>query len=224
MKKLRNNELIEELTSVLSGKTLDAIIPPLLFVLLNNMVSLNYSIIGALGVATFLGIIRSMKKQKAFYALTGWLGVALAGGFALLANNATNYFLPGIISNVVFVLAILISLMIGKPMAALASHLTRGWTLQWFWRDDIKPAYREVTWMWLTLILMRTLLQIYLFLQDSVVELVWVNTLLGLPFTIFILLLSYIYGLWRLKRLKGPGIEEFNDQKQPPYKGQTRGF
>ena len=74
------------------------------------------------------------------------------------------------------------------------------------------------------LILMRTMLQIYLFLQDSVVELFWINTLLGLPFTIFILLLSYIYGLWRLKRLKGPGIEEFNDQKLPPYKGQTRGF
>lgn len=224
MKNLRNNELIEELMNVLSGKTLDAIIPPLLFVLLNNLLSLNYAIIGALAVATFLGIIRLVKKQKAFYALTGWLGVALAGGFALLANNATNYFLPGIISNVVFVLAILISLIIGKPMAALASHLTRGWTLQWFWRDDIKPAYREVTWMWLMLILMRTMLQIYLFLQDSVVELFWINTLLGLPFTIFILLLSYIYGLWRLKRLKGPGIEEFNDQKLPPYKGQTRGF
>lgn len=224
MKNLRNNELIEELMSVLSGKTLDAIIPPLLFVLLNNLLSLNYAVIGALAVATFLGIIRLMKKQKVFYALTGWLGVALAGGFALLANNATNYFLPGIISNVVFVLAILTSLIIGKPMAALASHLTRGWTLQWFWRDDIKPAYREVTWMWLMLILMRTLLQIYLFLQDSVVELGWVNALLGLPFTIFILLLSYIYGLWRLKRLKGPGIEEFNDQKLPPYKGQTRGF
>lgn len=224
MKKLRNNELIEELTSVLSGKTLDAIFPPLLFVVLNNVVSLQTAIIGALGIATLLGIIRLMKKQKAFYALTGWLGVALAGGFALLANNATNYFLPGIISNIVFVLAIFTSIIIGKPMAALASHLTRGWSLQWFWRDDIKPAYREVTWMWLMLIFMRTLLQIYLFLQDSVNELVWVNILLGLPFTIFILLLSYIYGLWRLKQLKGPGIEEYNSQKQPPYKGQTRGF
>lgn len=224
MKISKNQELFEELKSVLGGKTLDAIFPPLLFVLLNSLLTLNIAIIGALGVATLIGIFRLLKKQKSFYALTGWLGVAMAGGFALLANNATNYFLPGIISNVVFISAILISLIIGRPMAALASHLTRGWTLQWFWRDDIKPAYREVTWMWLMLILMRTLLQIYLYLQDSVVELVSINILLGLPFTIFILILSYVYGLWRLKQLNGPGIEEYNTKKQPPYKGQTRGF
>jgi hypothetical protein len=224
MKSSKNKELLEELTSVMSGKTLDAIFPPLLFVLLNNLLSLNVAIIGALGVATILGIYRISKKQKIFYAITGWLGVAMAGGFAFLANNATNFFLPGIISNVVFITAIFISIVIGRPIAALASHLTRGWSLQWFWRDDIKPAYREVTWMWLMLILIRTLLQIYLYIQESVVELAWVNFLLGIPFTIFILLLSYIYGLWRLKQLKGPGIEEYMAQKQPPYKGQTRGF
>lgn len=224
MKTLRNNELIEELTNVLSGQTLDAIFPPLLFTILNNMLSLNFAIIGALGVATMLGITRLLKQQKVLYAFTGWFGVVIAGSFALLANNATNFFLPGIISNVVFVVAILISLIIGKPMAALASHITRGWSIQWFWREDVKPAYREVTWMWLALIFLRNLLQIYLFLQESVATLAVINIILGLPFTIFILLLSYIYGLWRLKQLKGPGIEEFNTQKQPPYKGQTRGF
>jgi hypothetical protein len=224
MKSLKNQEILEELTSILKGNTLDAILPPMIFVVLNNVVSLNLAIMGALGVAAAFGVYRVSKNQKSLYALTGFLGVALAGGFALIANNATNYFLPGIISNVFFLVVMFISILVGRPLAALASHITRGWTLKWFWRKDIKPAYSEVTWMWLALFIMRTSLQIYLYMQDNVVQLVWVNLLLGLPFTIFVLVLSYVYGLWRLKQLKGPGIEEFNAQKQPPYKGQTRGF
>jgi hypothetical protein len=224
MKNFKNNEIIEELLSILKGNTLDALLPPIIFVVLNNILSLPLAIMGALSVATFFGLYRIFKKQKGFYALTGWLGVALAGGFALLADNATNYFLPGIISNIFFLGVMFVSIIIGRPLAALASHLTRGWTLDWFWRKDIKPAYSEVTWMWLALFIVRTSLQVYLYMQDSVVQLVWVNLLLGLPFTIIILVMSYVYGLWRLKQLKGPGIEEYNAQKQPPYKGQTRGF
>ena len=87
MKTLRNNELIEELTNVLSGQTLDAIFPPLLFTILNNMVSLNFAIIGALGVATMIGITRLLKQQKVLYAFTGWFGVVIAGSFALLADR-----------------------------------------------------------------------------------------------------------------------------------------
>lgn len=224
MKNLKNQEILEELTSILKGNTLDAILPPMIFVVLNNVLSLNLAIVGALVVAASFGVYRLMKKQKSLYALTGFLGVALAGGFALIANNATNYFLPGIISNVFFLVVMFISILVGRPLAALASHITRGWTLHWFWRKDIKPAYSEVTWMWLALFIMRTSLQIYLYMQDNVVQLVWVNLLLGLPFTIFVLVLSYVYGLWRLKQLNGPGIEEYNAQKEPPYKGQTRGF
>jgi len=47
---------------------------------------------------------------------------------------------------------------------------------------------------------------------------------MGLPFTIAILVISYIYGIWRLRTLKGPGIDEFMEAKEAPYRGQTRGF
>ena len=224
MKQSKNKEILEELQSVLKGSTLDAVFSPLLFALLNAWFSLSIAFFGALSLASGTTLIRVLNKQKGVYAIGGVIGVAIAGGFALLANNATNFFLPGIISNLFLLLVMLVSLMIGKPLAALASHLTRGWTLSWFWRKDIKPAYTEVTLMWLILFVLRSGLQIYLFLQNSVVELVWINTLLGFPFTVGVLVLSYVYGLFRLKQLKGPGIEEYNEHQQPPYKGQTRGF
>jgi hypothetical protein len=61
-------------------------------------------------------------------------------------------------------------------------------------------------------------------MRKSVDALVWANTLMGMPFTIVILIISYIYGIWRLRTLKGPGIEEFMESKESPYRGQTRGF
>jgi len=38
------------------------------------------------------------------------------------------------------------------------------------------------------------------------------------------LVISYVYGLWRLHRLGGPGVDEFVGGVEPPWKAQTKGF
>jgi hypothetical protein len=152
------------------------------------------------------------------------LAVGFAAGLALLTQNAANYFIPGLISSAVLLALAIGSLIIGKPLAAWASHLTRGWPLDWFWRADVKPAYREVTWMWLFFIAGRFVIQLSLFQRGQTGQLAWANTLLGWPVTIVVLVVSYIYGIWRLRKLGGPGVEEFQAGKEPPWKGQTRGF
>jgi intracellular septation protein A len=220
----KGKEILEELTSVLSGKTLDAIVPPLIFVIINSMYGLTTAIIVALIISASFGIYRLIRKQSGLYALGGSLGIILAGGFAYLANNATNYFLPGIVTNAFVLLLSVFTLIIDRPLAAYASHLTRGWKLDWFWRKDIKPAYREVTIMWSLFFLIRTIIQVTLFLSDSVDALIWANTIMGLPVTLAVLVLSYVYGIWRLRNLKGPGIDEYLENKNAPFRGQTRGF
>ncbi len=223
MKKL-SLEILEELKSVLSGKSLDAIVPPLVYVVVNGQFGLMAAVLSAGLCALAFGLFRLSQKQNWVYAFGGFSGIVVAGTLALIANNATNYFLPGILSNVVILIVALGTLVIDKPMAAYVSHLTRGWTLEWFWLKEIKPAYREVTWMWSAFFVMRTLIQITLYTQHDVSTLGWANTLMGLPVTIVILVLSYVYGIWRLKQLKGPGIDEYVKKALPPYRGQTRGF
>lgn len=220
----KGKEILEELTSVLSGKTLDAIIPPLVFVIVNSVFGLTTAIIVALILSATFGIYRLVRKQSGLYAIGGSLGILLAGGFAFLAKNATNYFLPGIVTNAFVLIITVVTLIIDKPLAAYASHLTRGWTLDWFWRNDIKPAYREVTYMWSLFFLIRTFIQVTLYTSENVDALVWANTIMGLPVTIAVLTLSYVYGLWRLRNLKGPGIDEYLENKNAPFRGQTRGF
>jgi hypothetical protein len=217
-------EIWEELKSVLSGKTVDALLPPIVYALFNALFGLEIGVIAALGLAVALGIRRVLKKQDWKYALGGIVGVGLAAGLALLTRNAVSYFIPAIISSGVLLLGALISLILGKPLAAWASHLTRGWPLEWFWRADVKPAYNEVTWMWTVFLALRLVLQIVLYVRGEAASLAWANTLLGWPVTIVILVVSYIYGIWRLRKLGGPGVDEFEEGKEPPWRGQTRGF
>lgn len=51
-----------------------------------------------------------------------------------------------------------------------------------------------------------------------------INTLLGAPVTLIILSISYIYGIWRLRKLGGPSVDEFVNNEPKPWKGQTKGF
>lgn len=220
----KGKEIIEELKSVFLGKTLDAILPPLVFAIVNGFFGLTYAILSSVILSIIFGILRILRKQNWFYAFGGLVTITLAASFAYLANNVANYFIPGIISNAFILAVALFSLLIDRPMAAYASHLTRGWRLDWFWRKDVKPAYREVTIFWTLFFMIRTIIQVTLFLSKDIQSLSWANSLMGLPFTILILTTSYVYGIWRLRQLKGPGIEEYLSDKAPPYKGQTRGF
>lgn len=219
-----NREIIEELQSVLKGKTLDALIPPLVFVVLQSRVTLWVAVLAALLVSGGFAVLRHSKKQTSGYALGGLVSIVLAGGFALYANNASDYFLPGILSNSAITLGLIILMIMDRPIAAYLSHLTRGWKLEWFWRRDVKPAYREVSWFWTLAFVGATSLRWFFYLKGDSVALGALSTILGLPFTIAILVPAYIYGLWRLRQLKGPGIDEYLDGKTPPYRGQTRGF
>lgn len=218
------DEITEEVKSVIGGKTIGAILPPLVFVIVNNIFGIIAGVIAAVTAALALGARRYLKGETVKYALGGLGGVILASGFAYYAGNAADYFLPRIISSGALFLVSVISIMIGKPIAAFASHISRGWDLQWFMRKDVKPAYREVSIVWAMLFLLRMYLQIQLYRGGDLFLIAWANTLLGFPATMSVLVLSYIYGTWRLRNLGGPGIDEFREGKSPPWEGQRKGF
>lgn len=178
----------------------------------------------AIGISLILVGFRLNRKKSWQYAFSGFLGVVIAASFALIADNAANYYFPKIITSMGLVAISSISLAIKKPLAAWLSHLSRGWELEWFWRDDIRPAYTEVTLFWLALFTMRGILQFTLLINNNLSGLFLINTLLGFPVTIAVLILSYVYGIWRLKNLGGPGIDEYRSQTPKPWRGQTRGF
>jgi hypothetical protein len=223
----RIQELREELRTVFAGrgiKLLDSILPLIVFLLLNWLADLNSALIAAVIAAGMFLIYRSIKRDNLVYALVGLAGVGLAAGFAYLSGSSSGFFLPGIISGWATVLICVGSVLVKRPVAAWTSMLTRRWPQEWYWLDQIRPAYSEVTLIWAGAFGLRTGLEMWLLSQSNISALGILKIILGWPFTILVLVLSYLFGIWRLGNLGGPSVEEFVNDIDPPWGGQKRGF
>ncbi len=220
------NELLQELRTVFSGRsnTLDTIIPPLLYVLVNMLAGPLPAVLSAVGLAAILTVLRLVRKQSWWYAFSGLVLTLLAAGLAWFTQNAASFFLPDLITSGALLAAALLSIWLKKPLAAWSSHLTRGWPKEWYWLPNIRPAYTEVTWMWAAFIAARLIAEYLLYQQGNVSLLGLANVLLGWPVTIVVLVMSYLYGIWRLTKLGGPSVEEFLSHQPAPWKGQKKGF
>jgi hypothetical protein len=224
MNKMR--EILEELRMVMAGRSsfLDSLLPPLFFVLLNLIWGVQVAIWASLGLAVVIAIYRLFKHQSLLYALGGAGGVALAAAVAYLLGRAEGFFLPTIISGAATVLLCLLSVLVGRPIVAFTSFIARRWPLDWYWHPQVRPAYIEVTWMWVLFFGLRLLLQFNLFQEEAASLLGVVQFLTGWPATIILLIISYLYGTWRLGTLGGPSVDEYKAGAEPPWQGQRRGF
>ena len=219
-------ELAQEFRTVFSGRTntVDAILPPLLYALVNMLAGLVPATLAAMVLAAILTVLRVIRKQSWAYALSGLVLSLLTAGLAWYTQNAANLFLPGLLTSGILLAAALLSIVIGNPLAAWSSHLTRAWPRGWYWLPNIRPAYTEVTWFWVILFSLRLSIQFILYQLSAVVTLAWLDVLMGWPFLLVILIGSYLYGIWRLQKLGGPSVEEWQDHTPPPWQSQRRGF
>ena len=219
-------ELLEEFKTVLGGgsRILDVILPPVIFLLVNQFFNLNTATISSLLVAVGLILFRLWRGRPFGYAVGGLGSAALAALLAYLTNTPSGYFLPGLISGGLTLGLTIISLIFRRPLAAWSSHLTRGWPLKWYWHPKVRPAYQEVTFGWFIYFGARFFIQLRAYRQEQAASLGLLQILTGWPALIVVLTLSYLYGIWRLRRLEGPSVEEFKEGKKPPWEGQQRGF
>lgn len=223
----RGQELWEELQNVFSGrgvKLLDALLPVVVFLAANTNLEIPLALGLSVGTSILFFLFRISKKDNLAYALGGFGAVLLAAVFAYISNSAVGFFLPGLITSGLTVIALLVSALFKRPLAALSSHLTRSWPLSWYWHPQVRPAYSEVTLFWAVGFGIRLGLEYWLFRQGAAGSLGLIRTILGWPYTILLLVLSYLYGLRRLGNLGGPSVEEFTSGQEQPWEGQKRGF
>jgi hypothetical protein len=218
-------ELLEEFRLVLgNGSLLDAIIPPVIFLIINSIFSFQAAKWTSLGLAIVIAGLRLGRRQSMLYALAGIGSAGLAIGIVWLLGRAVGYFLPNLVSGGMTLALSLVSLLIRRPIVAWTSYIARRWPLEWYWHPKVRPAYTEVTIAWTIFFAARLFWQYSLYQAQAASQLAFINTLLGWPALIVLLVLSYMYGTWRLQNLNGPSVEEFHKQVPPPWEGQKRGF
>jgi hypothetical protein len=220
------NEIWQELRTVVFGSRsiVDVVIPPLLFLLLVKWAGFTTATWGALSLAGLLIIWRLARRQSVLAAFGGFVGVLLSLALVQILNREEGFFLPSILTGIGTVILAVGSILAGKPMVAWTSYLARRWPGDWYWHPRVRPAYSEVTWFWAVFFLLRVILQLNLFQAAKAELLAGLNLFLGWPATLLLLVFSYLYGTWRLRRLGGPSVDEFLKNAEPPWQSQQRGF
>lgn len=226
MERSTSRQLIDEVRGLLAGRSgvADGVLSPLVFVAVNAFVGLETAIVAASVVAIGIVLVRLATGRPMRYAMSGVFGTAIAIAVTARSGRAESYFLPGIVTGAATTLALVVSLVVRRPLVAYASWATRGWPLGWFWHEKVRPAYTAVTWIWVAFFGVRTAVQTVLYLDGNVTTLGAVRIATGWPGLLGLLIVTYMVGRKRLEALGGPSIEEFETMAPPPWSVQSHGF
>ncbi len=200
----------------------DSILAPVFFVLLNRFFDLNIAIIGTGFLVVLTIIYRVLRKDDLKFAFIGVVGTIVALLIARFQGSASGFFLPGIIRDLSIALIGFISILIRRPFTIYSSQYFRKWPMEWYLLPSVKPAYNQVAILWVAFLSLKGGLQVLFFNNPEILAIIKLST--SNQTTLILLIVSYFLGLRKLKNLKGPSVEEFNNNVSPPWKGQERGF
>ncbi|MCP4967986.1 MAG: DUF3159 domain-containing protein, partial [bacterium] len=167
---------------------------------------------------------RIRKGQQIIYAIAGIIGVAFAAFLAVRSGRAETYFLPGIVSALAYAAGTLLSILIKRPLSGWASWAYRSWPRDWYWRDDVRPAYSYVSWFWFAYFVVRGGGSAWLFAIEQPELLAVFKTLTSWPTILPLFYLTYKVGVGKRDALGGPNVDEYSAGAEPPYVGGQRRF
>lgn len=160
--------------------------PTIVFIV---MVSINsddirMAAIVAVVVAVLMAVVRLMGGQTVRYVASGVVGVALAAFVAARTGRAENFFLPGLLLNIGWSAVFIGSILARRPLVGyLAASLTGAKDTLGDWRKD--PACRipaaRATWVFVGVFVARLVVQVPLYLSNSLVALGTAKLAMGVP-------------------------------------------
>jgi hypothetical protein len=135
----------------------------------------------SVGIAALFTIARLIARQPVNAAVGGLLAALVAAGFAAFTGEASNNFIPGFITNVLYGTAFLVSALIGWSLIGLAVGFLMGEGTAW--RRD-KRKRRVFFWLaiaWAALFAARLIVQLPLYFADNVTALGTLKLVMGIP-------------------------------------------
>lgn len=202
----------------------DALVPPVVFVVAQNWLGVGWGAGLALGAAASFVGWRWSRRRTLSYAFGGVATVMVAVFFAVRSGDAEDYFIPGIVAAFFWAAAGTASIVAGRPFIVFASSFYRRWPIEWYWRDDVRPAYSVVSWWWVFYNLGRGAGQLLLYNDERLELLLTFKLVTGWPVSVPLMFAGYVYGNRKLHRLGGPSVAEFEAGAEAPFTGGQHGF
>ncbi|HEV7493688.1 DUF3159 domain-containing protein [Baekduia sp.] len=171
-------------------------LPPVAFAAVYGFTDTNTAAIVAVAVGVVFALARLVRRETPRHALTGLVGIGFAAFVAARSGKAENFFLPGLLANAAYATALLVSVVIRRPLIGYVVGQLDGEGLAWR-EDPLRVrAFMRASLMWAALFALRLAVQLPLYLAGAVGALGVARTAMGLPL--------FALGLWLTYRLVRP--------------------
>ena len=126
------------------------------------------SVWAALGAGLVVAVVRKVRGEPLQQVLAGLIGVGIAAFLAARTGRAEDFFLPGILINIVYALGFAGSALIRRPLVGYAAGAVtvispRGGTI-----IGLGSAATAATWLWAGMFFVWVLVQVPLYLAGLV--------------------------------------------------------
>ena len=171
---------------------IDSALPSMLFIVIFVFQKdLNTALVAALILGVVLLVIRALERNSLVQVLSGFVGLSISVFLTWRTKDASNFFLTGIITNAAYGFALLVSVLIKKPLIGFLVGSLVGDTSGWLKYPLLVRAYSIVTWIWVGVFSLRLLVQVPLYLDGNIAVLGSVKIFMGWPLYLFSVWLTY---------------------------------
>ena len=186
--------LLEQLGGV--GGLVSSVVPVVIFVAVNPLIGLQPAIWASLGTAVAVGVWRLVRREPLQPAVSGILGVAVCAFIAYQTGEARGFFLYGIWYSLVAGLALVVSVVVRRPLVGVLWSVLNG--SGYGWRNDrrVRLGFDVATLVWAVFFLARFGVQRWLYDMQEIGWLGVARLAMGLPLTAVAALVT----IWAIRR------------------------
>jgi len=186
----------EKVLQAFGGKKglIDSGIPAVIFLVVFNLAdALRPALISAIAVSALLTLIRLARRETVQHAMSGFIGVLICAWFANRTGNASDLYIPKLLTNLGYGTVYLIGNLEGWPIMGLVLGPILGENLKWRNHPERKRAYTLASWLWVAMFFTRIAVQYPIYRTGNVNLLGTVNLAMGYP-----LFIATAYGTWQI--------------------------
>ena len=200
-----HNQDKETVIKALGGKKglIDSGLPAVIFLVTFNLRNnLREALIAALSLSILLAILRLAKKDTIQHSVSGILGVLICAYFANRSGNASDFYIPKLLTNLAYGTAYLVANLVGWPLLGIVLGPLLGENFEWRKNPARKKVYTRASWIWVAMFFSRIAVQYPIYRSGNVNLLGTVNLAMGYP-----LFFATAYGSWLVIKTAPPVIK-----------------
>lgn len=174
----------DKILQVLGGRRglLDSGLPSIVFLIAFNVShSLNKSAVISIALSVILAILRLVKRETLQHAISGVIGVVFCALLARHTGKAADFYLPGLVINLIYGSIYTVANLIGWPVIGVLLGPILGENLAWRNVPARKNAYRKAGWLWVALFASRLIVQYPLYKTNHLNWLGSARLIMGYP-------------------------------------------